>query len=328
MDRREFVQAGIATIAATGISGIEAYAKPFAPNANEEKGYAPVTCENAEASDADLRVRFLGTGAAGWKPGTTTERRNSSVLLDGKVLIDLTVSVRDMLPEGCHPEHIFYTHSHGDHYQPLEAMKLGVKKVYVSDTWIDRAKSDFRRLASENKLPAPQFFTLKVGVPITVEGLTFTPLPANHTTNYYEEQALIFLIEKSTTADHLGVRMLYATDTGGIMGKAARLSGIDSHKSDIPDRPITAFVMEATMGLGHQEDFRLFNHSTPEDVVRIARMLARTKRYTPPAGQPVYLTHISNPLHGNLQQDELNKILPIPLRAAADGLEVVFRAME
>ena len=328
MDRREFVQAGIATIAATGISGIEAYAKPFAPNANEEKGYAPVTCENAEASDADLRVRFLGTGAAGWKPGTTTERRNSSVLLDGKVLIDLTVSVRDMLPEGCHPEHIFYTHSHGDHYQPLEAMKLGVKKVYVSDTWIDRAKSDFRRLASENKLPAPQFFTLKVGVPITVEGLTYTPLPANHTTNYYEEKALIFLIEKSTTADHLGVRMLYATDTGGIMGKAARLSGIDSHKSDIPDRPITAFVMEATMGLGHQEDFRLFNHSTPEDVVRIARMLARTKRYTPPAGQPVYLTHISNPLHGSLQQDELNKILPIPLRAAADGLEVVFRAME
>jgi ribonuclease BN (tRNA processing enzyme) len=328
MDRREFMQAGIATIAATGISGIEAYANPFAPNANEEKGYAPVTCENAEASDADLRVRFLGTGAAGWKPGTTTERRNSSVLLDGKVLIDLTVSVRDMLPEGCHPEHIFYTHSHGDHYQPLEAMKLGVKKVYVSDTWIDRAKSDFRRLASENKLPAPQFFTLKVGVPITVEGLTFTPLPANHTTNYYEEQALIFLIEKSTTADHLGVRMLYATDTGGIMGKAARLSGIDSHKSDIPDRPITAFVMEATMGLGHQEDFRLFNHSTPEDVVRIARMLARTKRYTPPAGQPVYLTHISNPLHGSLQQDELNKILPIPLRAAADGLEVVFRAME
>lgn len=322
------MQAGIATIAATGISGIEAYAKPFAPNANEEKGYAPVTCENAEASDADLRVRFLGTGAAGWKPGTTTERRNSSVLLDGKVLIDLTVSVRDMLPEGCHPEHIFYTHSHGDHYQPLEAMKLGVKKVYVSDTWIDRAMSDFRRLASENKLPAPQFFTLKVGVPITVEGLTFTPLPANHTTNYYEEQALIFLIEKSTTADHLGVRMLYATDTGGIMGKAARLSGIDSHKSDIPDRPITAFVMEATMGLGHQEDFRLFNHSTPEDVVRIARMLARTKRYTPPAGQPVYLTHISNPLHGSLQQDELNKILPIPLRAAADGLEVVFRAME
>lgn len=328
MDRREFMQAGIDTIAATGISGIEAYAKPFAPNANEEKGYAPVTCENAEASDADLRVRFLGTGAAGWKPGTTTERRNSSVLLDGKVLIDLTVSVRDMLPEGCHPEHIFYTHSHGDHYQPLEAMKLGVKKVYVSDTWIDRAKSDFRRLASENKLPAPQFFTLKVGVPITVEGLTFTPLPANHTTNYYEEQALIFLIEKSTTADHLGVRMLYATDTGGIMGKAARLSGIDSHKSDIPDRPITAFVMEATMGLGYQEDFRLFNHSTPEDVVRIARMLARTKRYTPPAGQPVYLTHISNPLHGSLQQDELNKILPIPLRAAADGLEVVFRAME
>ena len=314
MDRREFMQVGIATIALSGMSGVEAYAKPFSAIANEEKGFAPVTCENTEASDADLRVRFLGTGAAGWKPGTTTERRNSSVLLDGKVLIDLTVSVRDMLPEDCHPEHIFYTHSHGDHYQPLEALKLGVKKVYVSDTWIDRAKSDFRRLASENKLPA--------------QGLTFTPLPANHTTNFYEEQAQIYLVEKGTTADRLGVRMLYATDTSGIMGKAARLAGIDSHKSDIPDCPITAFVMEATMGLGHEEDFRLFNHSTPEVVARIASVLARTKRYTPPAGQPVYLTHISNPLHGSLQQDELNKSLPIPLRAASDGLEVVFRAVE
>ena len=317
MDRREFMQAGIATIALSGMSGVEAYSKPFGAIASEEKGFAPVTCENVEASDADLRVRFLGTGAAGWKPGTTTERRNSSVLLDGKVLI-----------EDCHPEHIFYTHSHGDHYQPLEALKLGVKKVYVSDTWIDRAKSDFRRLASENKLPAPQFVPLKIGVPVTVEGLIFTPLPANHTTNFYEEQAQIYLVEKGTTADRLGVRMLYATDTSGIMGKAARLAGIDAHKSDIPDRPITAFVMEATMGLGHEEDFRLFNHSTPEVVARIASVLARTKRYTPPAGQPVYLTHISNPLHGSLQQDELNKSLPIPLRAASDGLEVVFRAVE
>ena len=135
MDRREFMQAGIATIALSGMSGVEAYSKPFGAIASEEKGFAPVTCENVEASDADLRVRFLGTGAAGWKPGTTTERRNSSVLLDGKVLIDLTVSVRDMLPEDCHPEHIFYTHSHGDHYQPLEALKLGVKKVYVSNNF-------------------------------------------------------------------------------------------------------------------------------------------------------------------------------------------------
>ena len=43
-----------------------------------------------------------------------------------------------MLPEDCHPEHIFYTHFHGDHYQPLEALKLGVKKVRV----FERAKLD------------------------------------------------------------------------------------------------------------------------------------------------------------------------------------------
>ena len=70
MDRREFMQAGIATIALSGMSGVEAYSKPFGAIASEEKGFAPVTCENVEASDADLRVRFLGTGAAGWKDGS------------------------------------------------------------------------------------------------------------------------------------------------------------------------------------------------------------------------------------------------------------------
>ena len=81
------------------------------------------------------------------------------------------------------------------------------------------------------------------------------------------------------------------------------------------------------MGVDGDEDFRIFNHSAPNTVARIARVLTRTKRYTPPAGQPVYLTHKSNALHGHLPQDELNRILPLPLRAAYDGLDVVLRAM-
>ena len=320
------MQASAATLALAGLSGTEALAakKQDAP----ATGFSPVTCENTEAAADDLKVRFLGTGAAGWKRGTTIERRNSSLLIEDKVLIDLTESVMDMIPEGCKPAHIFYTHSHDDHYQPLQALELGVQNVYVSDTWVDRAKSDFRRLASKHKLPMPRLVTLKIGLPVSVEGLTITPLPANHTTSYYEEQTQIYLVEKGTTQEQLGVRLLYATDTGGIMGKAARLAGIDSHRSDIPPRALTAFIMESTMGLEGFDDFRLFTHSSPMDVARVANMLIKTKRYLPPAGQPVYLTHMSNPLHGSLPQDELNKVLPLPLRASYDGLEVVFRAVK
>ena len=329
MDRRHFLQTGLAAMALSQLGGTEALSA--GKNKKETaQAFGPVTCENVAAGPQDLLVRFLGSGAAGWKPGSTIDRRNSSVLLDGKVLIDFTMSVTDMLPEGCRPEHIFYTHSHPDHYQPLQALKLGVKHVYISETWVDMAKYEFMRIAAEQKLPMPKMHPLMIGVPLTVEGLTFTPLPANHTTNFYQEQAQIYLVEKGTTEQHLGVRLLYATDTGSIMGKASRLAGIDTHKSDIPPRPITGFIMEGTLG---KADYRMFNHSTPELVALIAEVLAHGKRYTPPAGQPVYITHMGHSVYDReyghkWSQEELNARLPNPVRAAYDGLEVVFRAVD
>ena len=80
--------------------------------------------------------------------------------------------------------------------------------------------------------------------------------------------------------------------------------------------------MEATMGLEHEVDFRLYAHSSVATVERTARVLTETKRYTPKEGQPVYLTHMARTLHGT--QAELDAQLPAPLRAAYDGLEVVF----
>jgi hypothetical protein len=114
---------------------------------------------------------------------------------------------------------------------------------------------------------------------------------------------------------------LYATDTGGIPAVAARLAGIDVHQRD--GKPITGLIMEATMGMGHDEDYRMFTHTSVDGVHRIVKVLEKTKRYTPPVGQPVYLTHMARTLHGT--QAELEKSLPHPLKPAYDGLEVVFR---
>lgn len=85
-------------------------------------------------------------------------------------------------------------------------------------------------------------------------------------------------------------------------------------------------IMEATMGIGHDTDFRMFCHSSVATVERTVSVLLNTKRLYLAPGEKVYITHMSKSLHGS--QAELNATHPAPLQAAHDGLEVVFTAPE
>lgn len=262
-------------------------------------------------SSEDIKVRFLGTGAADWKaPDQRGEyRRLSSILIDDSVLIDLTPSALDMLPSKLKVKYIFYTHSHGDHFKPSAALEAGVECAHLSETWSDRA----RKKLDESIEIVP----LKIGQKVSVAGLDITALPANHMTSDSNEQALIYLIEKGRN------RILYATDTGGIMARAARLAGIDAHTQG---RPINGLIMEATMGMDHDEDFRIYTHSSALTVLRIYHVLKKTNRYVANADQPVFITHLARTLHPS--QKELDATLPSPLKAAYDGLEYVFKPVE
>ena len=267
--------------------------------------------ERSEESLPPLRIKFLGTGAAGGKGRSGKGRRHSSILVDGSFLIDFTDDSLDLLPPGAGVDTIFYTHSHGDHFQPSAALKIGIRRVYLNHSWYDVAVKAFRQAAKEAGLDMPAIIPTYVGSPVAMGDVTVTPLLANHPTENAMEESQIYLLEKG------GVRLLYATDTSGIPGKSARLAGIDAHKDAYG---ITALIMEATMA--DPDDFRLYCHSSTATVANTVRVLQKTGRLHMPAGQKVYLTHMASSLHPK----DINATLPAPLCAAEDGLEVLFRA--
>ena len=299
MDRRDFLKVSSVSLMAMGADDVAA--KMFEPSQEKKEG---------------MSVRFLGTGAADWNgPDNRGEqRRLSSILVDNNVLFDFTAGNIEMIPAGLKPEVVFYTHSHNDHYHPESALKIGVRKVYLSQTWFDIAKADFEKASKKLNVQMPELIPLYIGQAVHVDGLRVTPLPASHATSKLFEQTLIYLIEKSEA------RVMYATDTAGIPAVAARLAGIDAH--DPNGKPLTGLIMEATMGMDHDNDYRIFAHSSVGMVHRAVEVLQKTKRYLPVADQPVYLTHMARTLHGT--QAELDAALPYPLKAAYDGLEVIF----
>lgn len=259
-----------------------------------------------------LKLRFLGTGAIDWETGPNEfgeVRRFTSALVEGKVLLDFTARSHEMLPEGCRPEVVFYTHSHRDHFNAAAALDAGIKRVYCHESWADVARSKFK--AAANGRPVPEVTGLQFGEPITEYGIAFTALPANHSTRRKGERCVIYVVEKGAT------RLLYATDTCGIPRDALKYAGLERNAH----RPITTIVMEATAGLGHENDPRFFfSHSSVDLVARTVRALEASGRYRPPAPRPVWITHLIRSQYGSMS--ELEKTLPAPIKAAYDGLEI------
>ena len=289
-----------------------------------------------ETASRGIRIRFLGSGAAGWRKELAAKsphmRRQSSVLLENRALIDFTRCSFDMLPKDCRPEVLFQTHSHGDHYNPKAAVESGVKRMYVHESWFTAARREVAQAAQELARPAPEVIALQFGRPVEECGMRFTCVPANHSTSRVTEGVLertaLYLVEKGPS------RLLYATDTGGIPGDAARMIGIDPHVTKenfsrfaasgpyvSEPKAITAFVMEATDG-DLDEDFRLFVHSSVQVVARTVAMLIKNGRYTPPPGQHAYITHLAIKYRG-WPSEKIDAELPPTLRSAHDGLELV-----
>ena len=279
----------------------------------------------APSGDEGLHVRFLGSGSACWEKEPRTSkifRRYSSALIDGTFLIDYTWMAEDMLPEGCRPQAILYTHSHGDHYDPRAAVKLGMRHVYLQRGWVADARRDFEKAADKvgrdvlgAPCKTPEIHPLDVCVPFNLGGYEILPLPGNHWTGKPHEQALIYKVTKRCKDG--AVRLLYATDTSGLM------STVFFHGCR-KDAPLTAVIMESTGNPVQKFGGMNISHSTASTVNDIFTTYLKPGKghYMPNPGQPVYLTHIGYYEWGQRTFDEQ---LPPGLKLAHDGLEVLFR---
>ena len=283
-----------------------------------QSGELPPSTGPEPTDEESLKVRFLGSGSACWEKEPRTSkifRRYSSVLIDGRFLIDYTWMTEDMVPEGCKPKAIVYTHSHGDHYDPKAAVKLGVRHVFLHRSWIADARQDFEKAVASVGGEMPVIHPLDVGVRFRLGPYEILPLPGNHYTGKPYEQALIYKVTKLCKDGP--VRLLYATDTSGLMS-AAFFIGCTKKE------PLTAAIMEATGQPGRKFGGLNISHSTADDVHRIFTTYLKpgSSGYKPASpDQPVYLTHLGYYEWG---QKTFDDILPSGLALAHDGLEVEF----
>jgi L-ascorbate metabolism protein UlaG (beta-lactamase superfamily) len=239
-----------------------------------------------------MKLCFLGTGAADWQgPNEIGEyRRLTSTLVDGKMLMDVTMTVLDQISDPAAITDVFFTHSHKDHFDLDALRKLAPCRVYAHKSWAGMINGDGLEVVA-----------LQVGIPVeTVCGYTVIPLPANHSTDNKEETTLHYLIEGE------GKRVLYATDGAWLLNQAHHIIG---------KKVLDAAVFDATIGDGFDGDYRIFEHNSIDMVRLMVRTMQKTGRL--PEGAPVYLTHMARTLHAS--QEEVEGRLEKPFIACYDG---------
>ena len=243
-----------------------------------------------------MKVLFLGTGAADWSglDENGEYRRLTSTLLDGRLLIDVTRSAIGSIKDLAAITDVFYTHSHNDHFD-LEALKaLSPCRVWAHESW-----------AGEIEGSGLTVTPLRIGETVTAAGFSVTPLPSNHSTSRKYETTLHYLIEKD------GKRLLYATD-------GAWLLNYEYHF--IRTLKLDAAVFDATIGDGHDGDYRVFEHNSLPMLRIMVSTLRNTGILKPDA--PVFMTHLARTLHGT--QAEVEKRAEPPFIVCFDGLEAEF----
>ena len=225
-----------------------------------------------------MKIRFLGTGAADWngRDERGEYRRLTSTLIDGRLLIDCTSTVKDLIPNGSAIEHILITHSHGDHFDPEMIASLAPAVLYAHESW-----------AGEINIPGIEVVPAAIGEWMNAGGYEIMALPSNHSTSRPHEQTVNYLLKKD------GQTFLYATDGAWLPNRSLHL---------MKGMQLSGMAIDATIGDGHDGDYRIFEHNSIPMIRIMVDTMKKTGLLKPEA--KVYLTHMARTLHGTQKEIE------------------------
>ncbi len=240
-----------------------------------------------------MKLHFLGTGAADWKgPDERGEhRRMTSTLIDNALLIDLTEEALPQIPSDAQIADVLITHSHDDHFSVAALEQLHPARVYIHESW-----------AQEISIPGVEVCPVKVGQWIRAGAFEVLPMPSNHSTSRTYETTLHYIIRRDEQT------FLYALDGAWLLNEELKL---------MQGMTLCGAAMDATIGDGHEGDFRVFEHNS----IEMVRIMTDTMKHTGllAADAPVFLTHLARTLHP--AQKKLEESLSFPFIACHDGLE-------
>ena len=184
-----------------------------------------------------MELLFLGTGAADWPVETAClgdekglDRRRTSVLVDGEILIDPGPNVPEALKTfGADPEKItsvIISHSHGDHYN-ADTLKM-LADLHPIDVYGD---GGYTWKLPES--PNLTFHAMEQRVPAELPFGTLTAFEASHLVEDTDETCLHYVVQRG------GKTLLYGCD--GAWFGCRTWSGFGKYRYD-------CIILDATFG--------------------------------------------------------------------------------